>query len=127
VRRHPTTAAAYGLLLLALVLGLGGGGSVWLWLTAERAHQEAEAARQQAEEATRQATRARDQLAKEQRQTEAALVREREAKEGEASARRRERGGWSGPQVPRGGLAEWSMKSFVGTGLDVRPAACRPG
>ena len=76
VRRHPTQAALYGLLLAALVLGLGGGGATWLWLRAEKARGEAvvaqgqavsaerdaEAARRRAEMAEGEAVQARDKL-----------------------------------------------------------------
>jgi serine/threonine protein kinase len=84
MKRHPTTTAAYGLALVVTLLVVVGGSMAWLWQTAETARSQAEGARQQAEEA-------RSNLAEEKRVTEAALSREREAKEGEAKALEGER------------------------------------
>jgi tetratricopeptide (TPR) repeat protein/serine/threonine protein kinase len=59
VKRHPATAAVYGLMLLVTVLGLGGGSVAWLWLDAEAARQEAKSALEGEQKA-----RAREALAK---------------------------------------------------------------
>jgi WD40 repeat protein/serine/threonine protein kinase len=75
VSRHPTSAAAYGLVLLVLVLGAVGGGVTWLWRRTEAARQEA--------------ADARDQLEGEKQRTLAALARERAAKRREADAKER--------------------------------------
>jgi hypothetical protein len=49
VKRHPATAAVYGLVLVVTVLGLIGGSMAWLWQDAETARQEAESNRNNAE------------------------------------------------------------------------------
>jgi WD40 repeat protein/predicted Ser/Thr protein kinase len=73
-RRRPALAAAFGLGVLVLLSGLGGAGAVWLW--------------QRAESALEEATATRDQLAVEKQITEAALEREKVAKDRLDEARR---------------------------------------
>jgi WD40 repeat protein len=80
-RRRPALAAACVLGVLVLLLGVGGASTFRLW-------QRAEGAQQRAEMALQEATATRDQLAVEKQSTEAALERERVAKEGLAEARR---------------------------------------
>jgi WD40 repeat protein len=52
IRRHPATAAAYGLVLVVVVLGGLGGGVTWLWQRSEDARKETELARERLAEIT---------------------------------------------------------------------------
>jgi tetratricopeptide (TPR) repeat protein len=70
VRRHPATAAAYGLLALVIVFGLVGGSIARLWQRAEEARQLAEESRQEAVLARQETDRALENLAAEYKKTE---------------------------------------------------------
>jgi WD40 repeat protein/serine/threonine protein kinase len=80
VRRNPTLAAVYGLVMVVAVLGLVGGSIAWLW-------KQAESARDQAETARQEAAGARDALEVSLGAEETAKRQAEEALKGEAQAK----------------------------------------
>jgi WD40 repeat protein/serine/threonine protein kinase len=86
VRRHPATAAVYGLVILVTVLQVIGGSMAWLWQEAVSARSDAEdalvreqAAKQKAEDALRGEKSAKDKAEEAQHATADALLKEKNA------------------------------------------------